>query len=275
MTVIRLGPAGIPISAKGGSSIEGVRRCAELGLNAMEIEFVRGVKMSVEMAKEVGAAAKQLDIALSIHAPYFINLTSAEKAKITASERMITDTLERAAAMGANIIAIHAGWYGKLDSGKATEQMISEFTKIARLSKQRGWDSVKIGIETTGRMSQWGTLDEILAVCRAVPSCAPVIDWAHMYARAGGNIDYASVLDKVKKFRRLHCHFEGIRFSSKKPGTGNEISHTPIGSHPPFEPLAKEILKRKLDVTIIAEGPTLEIDALRMKRIFEKLGHKF
>ncbi|MBU5557475.1 MAG: TIM barrel protein [Candidatus Aenigmarchaeota archaeon] len=270
MAVIRLGPAGIPISAKGGSSVEGVKRCAELGLNAMELEFVRGVKMSIDAAKEVGAVAKQLDVALSVHAPYFINLTSAEKAKASASERMIIDTLSRASAMDATVIAVHAGWYGKMKSEEATECMKEKFLKLAKFS-----DHVKIGIETTGRMSQWGTVDEILQVCKAVPQCVPVIDWAHLYARAGGQIDYPAVLDKVKRFRHLHCHFEGIKFSSKAPGTGNEISHTPINHHPPFEPLAKEILKRKIDVTIIAEGPTLEADALKMKRIFERLGHKF
>lgn len=275
MTIIRLGPAGIPLSAKGGTSVEGVQRCAEIGLNAMELEFVRGVKMGVAAAKDVGAIAKKLNIALSIHAPYFINLTSVDKKKISASERMITDTLERGAAMGAVTIVIHAGWYGKLNSEQSTEQMISEFRKLAKISEQRGWDSVKIGIETTGRMSQWGTIDEILAVCKEVPQCAPVIDWAHMYARAGGSIDYAAILDKLKRFKHLHCHFEGIKFSSKKPGTGNEISHMPINSHPPFEPLAKEILERNLDITIIAEGPTLELDSLKMKRIFEKQGHKF
>jgi len=273
--MIRLGPAGVPISAKGSSSVDGIKRCAELGLNAMELEFVRGVKMSVDVAKEVGKVAKQLDVALSIHAPYYINLTSAEAPKIAASERMIADTLSRAAAMDAVVIAIHAGWYGKLNPEQATEQMITKFTKLAKLSEQRGWDNVKIGTETTGRMSQWGTLDEILELCKAVPQCMPVIDWAHLYARAGGNIDYTAILDKVKRFKHLHCHFEGIKFSSKAPGTGNELSHTPINGHPPFEPLAREIVKRKLDVTIIAEGPTLEQDSLKMKRIFEKLGHSF
>ncbi len=268
--MIRLGPAGIPISAKGGSSVDGVRRCAELGLNAMELEFVRGVKMSIPVAKETGEVAKQLGVALSIHAPYYINLNSAEKEKIVASERMIADTISRAEAMDAVVIAIHAGWYGKMKSENVTGQMISEFKKLSRFS-----DNVRIGIETTGRMSQWGTLDEILAVCKEVSQCMPVIDWAHLYARAGGNIDYAAVLDNVKRFKHLHCHFEGIKFSSKAPGTGNELSHMPINGHPPFEPLAREIVKRKLDVTIIAEGPTLEYDAIKMKKIFEKLGHKF
>ena len=274
MTAIRLGPAGIPLSAKGNNSAFGVTRCAELGLNAMELEFVHGVKMGVNVAKELGIVAKKLDVALSIHAPYFINLTSTDKAKVSASERMILDTLERGAAMKAVTIVIHAGWYGKLSSEQATEQMIYEFKKISKLAEQRSWD-VRIGMETTGRMSQWGTVDEILVVCKEVPQCAPVIDWAHLYARAGGSIDYPAILDKLKNFKHLHCHFEGVKFSSKKPGEGNEVSHLPINGHPPFEPLAKEILKRKIDATIIAEGPTLESDSMKMKRIFEKLGHIF
>ncbi len=89
---IRLGPAGVPIACN-GSSIDGVNCVKELGLQAMEIEFVRGVKMSLALAKQLGETAKSSDIELSIHAPYFINLASAEKEKIAASKVRILDSL--------------------------------------------------------------------------------------------------------------------------------------------------------------------------------------
>ena len=88
---ILLGPSGIPISCKGSSSIEGVKRVAELKLNAMEISFTHGVHMSLKTAKELGEVAKDLDAELSVHVPYFVNLASAETEKVKASKKRIID----------------------------------------------------------------------------------------------------------------------------------------------------------------------------------------
>ena len=109
---IKLGPAGIPQKCK-GSSIDGVRFVAEEGLQAMEISFVRGVKMGNEMALKLGEVAKQSGVELSVHAPYYINLASHEKKIQKESIQRINDSLERAHLMGAKIVVIHAGYYGE------------------------------------------------------------------------------------------------------------------------------------------------------------------
>jgi deoxyribonuclease-4 len=96
-----IGTGGSPISSKSRSSISGSERIKELKLNAMEVEFVRGVNMSNDLAEEVGKLAKELKIRLSIHAPYYINLTSTEKKKIEASKKRIIDSCERGYIMGA------------------------------------------------------------------------------------------------------------------------------------------------------------------------------
>ena len=107
MVKIFLGPAGIPLSTRGKGSIEGVKRVKDLGLNAMEVEFVQGVKMSVDTAKELGSVAEELGVRLSVHAPYFINLCSSDQEKVRASQKRILVTAERASSMGADAIAIH------------------------------------------------------------------------------------------------------------------------------------------------------------------------
>ena len=71
--MLKVGTAGIPSSTK-GSTLDGIRRVKELGLDAMEIEFVRGVYMKNEMASKAGELAKSLGVALTVHAPYYINL---------------------------------------------------------------------------------------------------------------------------------------------------------------------------------------------------------
>ena len=268
--MIRIGPAGIPLSAKNRTTIDGVKCVAELGLQAMEIEFVRGVNMSNEAAREVGKIAKLLNIELSIHAPYYINLNSNDKVKVASSIKRIKDSLERGAAMGATIVVIHAGYYGGMNSEETTNKIIECLEKIPR------FDGIKIGLETTGKVRQWGSIDEILEVCKKMKGCAPVIDFAHIYARQGGRIDFGSVLDRFKGFKHLHCHFSAINWSPAGEGMGNERNHLPIKEWAPdFRLLAKELVKRKLDITIINESPLLENDALLMKEIIERQGYKW
>jgi deoxyribonuclease-4 len=101
------------------------------------------------------------------------------------------------------------------------------------------------------------------------------VDFAHIYARNYGKMDYAETLDKLKPVmpklnNHLHCHFSGIEYTSK-----GERNHLVMDHHPDFRPLAKEILKRRLDVTIISESPVTWQDSLKMRRIFEDMGHRF
>ena len=113
MAKIYLGPAGIPHASKKRNTIEGIKTVKELGLNAMEVEFVQGVRMSKDMAKEAGQVAKELGIRLSVHAPYFINLCSDDQEKVEASKKRIIETADRAELMGADAIAIHIAFYEK------------------------------------------------------------------------------------------------------------------------------------------------------------------
>lgn len=264
---IFLGTAGIPASAKGGGAAEGVHRVAELGLNAMEVEFVYGVNMSAATAKDVGAAAKDAGVRLSIHAPYYVNLCSDDQAKLAASKKRIMDSAERGEAMNASVVVFHPGFYGKLEKAEAFDRVAAACTEMADNAPH----GVKLGLETTGKSGAFGTLDEVVGICKNVHGCVPVVDFAHIYARNVGHIDYATVLDTLKPLRlpHVHSHFSGIEHTSK-----GERNHVPVGK-PDFKPLAKEVVKRRLDITIICESPLLELDALKMKGIFEDLGHVF
>ncbi len=128
-------------------------------------------------------------------------------------------------------------------------------------------------------MSAFGNLDELVELCRKVRGCAPVIDFSHIWAREAGKIDYPEIFEKLKPLalKHIHSHFAGMEWTpAKLQGHGNERRHLPIKvGEPPFAPLAKEILKRRIDITIISESPVLELDSLEMKGIFEKLGHSF
>lgn len=268
--VIKLGSAGVPLSAEKRDTVSGIKKVAELGLQALEVEFVRGVNMSLPTAREVGKAAKENNIELSIHAPYYINLASDEKSIIAASRKRILDSLERGAEMGAKTVVIHAGYYGK-NREEAIRMIADACAEIAEKAEKNGWNVI-LGIETSGKQGQFGPLEEIIEICKHLKGCVPVVDFAHLFARQGGKIDYGKILEQVKEYKHLHCHFSGINYSVAGIGRGNERNHEPIG-RPPFKPLAEEILKRNADITIICESPLLEKDALKMKKVLEGLGY--
>jgi deoxyribonuclease-4 len=181
--------------------------------------------------------------------------------------------------MGAHIAVFHPGFYGSLTPEAAFEAVERACADMLDRMKSMGIKGVTLGHETTGKVSAFGTLDELVQLCKRIRGCEPVVDFAHLYARAGGKIDYAEVFDKLRplKLKRLHSHFTSMEWTPAKiPGYGNERRHLPIKfDKPPFEPLAKEILKRELSITLISESPVLELDSLEMKRVFEKLGYRF
>jgi deoxyribonuclease-4 len=279
MTKIFLGPAGNCITSKEKGTIGSLKRIKELGLNCQEIEFVRGVYMNRKDAEEVGSLAKELDIKLSIHGPYFINLGSTDKKVIEASKKRIWDSVARADEMNADIVVFHPGYYAGQTPEATFDSIKKACEELIDKMRNQGIKNVALGLETTGKISQWGTLDETVKLCKELRGCKPAVDPAHIYARQAGRIDYKEVLDKlaVLKLEHVHMHFSGIKWRPAKPmGSGNEWYHIEIkNNQPPFEPLAGEILRRKLDVTIISESPVLEQDSLKMREIFEKLGYHF
>lgn len=263
--MIRLGPAGTPTTAK--STAEGLAVAAELGLKAMEIEFVRGVHMSLPTAEEIGKLAKDLGIRLSVHAPYYINLNSLKPETIEASRVRILKSLEAAHALQADVIVVHAGFYSGKTSQEATRKILQEVQTCATLAKRKGW-TPKIGLEQMGKVSSWGTLDEIQAVCDAVPQAVPVLDFAHYHARYQGRLkteqDFEDLLKRYEAFgpKSLHAHFSCIEFTDR-----GERHHLPLAAKKPdYQLAAKPLKKRKYDITLICESPLLELDALVMKK---------
>lgn len=270
MARVYLGPAGIPqYVVKAKSTLEAVKVVSELGLNAMEVEFVQGVRMSRELAKQVGKAALDYGVKLSVHAPYFINLCSEEPDKVEKSRQRIAESLDRAHHMGAWVVVVHAAYYGKLGPKGCYDKVKEELEKAYR---EAGVSDVYIGVEVTARNNQFGSVEEAFNLAKELPFTTPVIDWGHLYARNGGAINYAEALDLWKKEfgdRHMHTHFTSVRYRN-----GRFVDeHEPIERNmPPFEPLAKELASRDMVITLICESPLLEKDALLMRDILNRYG---
>lgn len=269
---IYLGPAGIPISAKDSTTDGGIKRVSEIGLNCMEIEFVRNVYLTQKKAEEIGNLAKDLKVQLTAHAPYFINLLSDETSIIEGSKKRILESLDRAERMGAKAVVVHAAYYGGLEKETAFEKMKEVTREILELMKENKIKETLLAYETMAKESQFASLDELLRLIKEIKSkqLTVYVDFAHIFVRNNGKIDYPSILDKLKDFNHVYSHFSNMKYNVNTKKFAD--IHVPINSHPPFKPLAEEILKRKMNITIISESPILEQDSLKMAQIFKNLG---
>lgn len=277
----RFGPAGIPHAAKERTTIGGIRACAEIDLSAMEIEWVRGVRMGREMARQANETAKQLDIALSCHAPYWINACSPLKDKIAIAVRSLLEAMRVGEAAGCYIAVFHPGYYQKQLPEAVYKRCKETLQTVLDRAKAAGIKNIHLGPETTGRQAQFGSLEEVVRLCEELPQTAPTVDFAHIHARTFGGIktkdDYAKIFNLIEKrlgakvAKGLHVHFTEVHHEK-----GNEKYHLPVGTRdsPPFRPLAELIVEQGWSPVIIAESKELDRDALKMKAIVERLMRK-
>lgn len=255
--MIRIGPAGT-----GGDSLRGMEAVKEDGLSACEIEFTHGVHMKNELAKQVGELAEKLDISLSVHAPFFINLASEEKIKIKQSEQRILQSCERGHYLGAKYIVFHAAFYGK----RTPEEIYTQVKESVGIMQDKidaeGW-KVSLCPETTGKGSQFGDLDELLRLKKET-KCHICVDFAHLRARTG-TIDYDEVFKKIRPIGHIHSHFSGIEYTAK-----GERKHL-ITPPSEIKELFRYILKYGVDITIINESPDPFGDSIKMMRILKEM----
>ncbi len=266
--MIYLGPGGTPHGVKGTKN--SMEYLAEEGLNAMEVQFVRGARMKESTAEEIGEEAEKHDIHLSIHGPYYINLNSKKDETIEKSKERVMKSARLGDIMGAEVITIHAGYYSDMSSEKATEIIGDNVVKCAEKIKEEDLD-VKIGLEQMGKEKSWGTLDEIEKVMERTDAAVPVLDFAHYHARYGGALeskeDFRKLLDRYESIYDgpLHSHFSSIEYTDK-----GEKEHLNVEEHEPdFRQLAPILKEKDYDVTIICETPELDRDSLKMKEILD------
>lgn len=272
-----IGPAGVPLSCKGRTPLEGVQHCQELGLNAMELQFVRGIRMDDDYAREVGKLGKELGVKLSAHAPYYTNLAADDDKVVQKSIDKITLTARVADLMGCDVVVCHPGFYTTLTKKDTLKKATQTLTDILGEFEKGKW-KVKLGLEVMGKQQTFGDLDEVLALCEEVPGTVPVIDFGHVHARSNGGLktrqDFQEVFDHFEPLGAEHwyTYFTGITYSN-----GSELHHVPIKKGDlEFDKLVDVILDNDYDMTIISNSPIIEHDAMFMKihieRMLEKRG---
>ncbi|WP_319509005.1 TIM barrel protein [uncultured Methanolobus sp.] len=270
------GTAGTPKSSKKRNSISGIERVHELGLGCMELEFVRGVKMREGTAREVHGISEKEDISLSVHAPYYINLNSAEPEKIDASIERIYTSARIGNLCGARNIVFHPAYYHK-DAPEKVYERVHRLLKllISRL-KDEGIEVI-LRPETTGKATQFGSLKENVRLGCEIDNMLPCIDFAHLHARSNGAEnsyeEFASILELVEDelgregLDDMHMHVSGIEYSEK-----GERNHLNLDdSDLEYAELMRSLKDFKVKGLLICESPDNEGDALLLKNTYESI----
>ena len=269
------GPAGVPNRAASRDSEAGVARVKHVGLDCMEVEFVRGVSMGDEKAARVKAVAEQAGIALTVHAPYYINFNSRDRAIVEASKERLYEAARVGALCGAKSVAFHPGFYMGEPPAKTFREIKKHLKEVLQRCRAAGIH-IQLRPETTGKPSQFGRLDEVLALSAELDGVLPCVDFAHLHAYDGRNNSYdefAAILDRIRSelgrraLADMHIHTSGIRFGRK-----GEVEHLNLAeSDLNYVALLKALKDFSVGGRVVCESPDREADALMMKTRFERI----
>ena len=281
------GPAGNSDSfAKMGykSNLDAPEYVSKMELDIYEYQCGRGVRVSENNAKVYKENAEKFGIKTSLHAPYFISLSSVEEEKRLKSVDYILQSAKAADMLGADRIIVHSGSCSKITREEALS-LAKDTLKIARNALlENGLSHIHICPETMGKINQLGTLEEVLELCLVDESFIPCIDFGHLNARTFGGMntkeDFENALNMVEnklgidKLKFFHSHFSKIEYTEN----GGEKKHLTFEDEiygPNFEPLAELIAKKNLSPCFICESAgTQAEDALFMKKAYKDYKNK-
>lgn len=281
--MVKFGTAGLDANF----TLQGFKKTIEapvylekMGLDAFEYQCGRGVRISEKAAAEFGAACREKNITLSLHAPYYISMSSIDETKRLNSIGYILDSAKAVKAMGGSRVIFHSGSCAKLPRDMALAKAADTMQRIMYALDENGLGDITVCPETMGKVNQLGSLDEVMALCRVDERIIPCIDFGHLNARDMGSIksidDYKNIIEKMEneigaaRTKVFHSHFSKIEYT-----TGGEKRHLTFEDTlygPSFEPLMEIIARKNLQPTIICESDgTQGIDAAQMKAYYKSI----
>lgn len=276
---IKFGPAGNAQSfAEAGfkATVDAPRWLHEMGLNAYEYQCGRGVNIGEETARKIAAQAALHDIAMSLHAPYYINLSNRDEERVQKNIGYVLASCQAATWLGADRIVVHTGGVGKQSRTKAFENTKENVRDILNAVEQAGYTTT-ICLETMGKQSVIGSAEEIFELVALDDRLLPCIDFGHLNARTCGKCsteeEFAQVLNLMEntigteRARVFHSHFSHIEYGPK-----GEVRHLTFADEqygPDFAPLAKLIAQRGWTPRFICESAgTQAEDAKQMMDMY-------
>ena len=270
---VYFGIAGIPLTCKGRTLKDSIDDIHALDLDAMEAQLLRFPIFQNENCMELGILARELNVTLSVHTPYYMDIFGSKGSRERSLEN-IKKSIAVANDLNASVVVSHLGLYNSYSPSKAMNQAIDDGSDLIAYLEEKE-HTCRLGFVTSGREKVFGSLEEILTLVEEVPPLMPIIDFGHIHARERGILRkkeaYQSIFDQTIATtgeKIFYTHFSGVDHKN-----GNKRMDTPIKkSDIKFEPLAETLLENPdYDVTIISTSPLLEHDAQYMKLILERI----
>ena len=245
----------------------------DLKLDGLELEFVRGVRIS-DTSKETVKNSKMIK---TIHAPFYINLNSLEIDKQEASVQRIIDTALVAKEIGAFSITYHAGFYLGMDKDIVYNNIKKQTEIITDILKK---EDVKVWIrpETTGKATQWGDLEEIINLSKEFEYVLPCVDFSHLHARYNGISntydEFAQIFEKIAKeledkkpLENFHAHMAGIEYTAKGEKQHLNFDESDFN----YKDLLKAFKDFEVKGAVVCESPNIEDDAKLIRDYYYSL----
>jgi deoxyribonuclease IV len=290
---LHFGSGGVPLSTHTVTAPNGIKydlrhsalfRLEEMDLDLMELEFVYGVNIDEPVARSLGELAKQKNIALTVHGPYYINLASKERPKYHASISRVQKTILAAHWLQATSLTFHPGFYQGRTQDETTiliEAALLESVSSDTLLQKVDGEIPLISLETTGKPSQWGSLGETVETAAKLNDMlgrfqfSACVDFAHIHARSNGEWnsydEFTAILDKVERalgkesLEHLHIHMSGINYSNK-----GEKNHLVLEkSDMRYQELIKALRDKHVSGWVVCESPNLEEDAKTLQSAYQ------
>ena len=259
-------------------TVHAPRWLRELGLDCYEYQCGRGVNLGEDTARRIGAAAAEHGIQMSLHSPYFINLSSREPERVEKNLRYIAESCRAIDWMGGDRVVVHCGGLTGMTRQEALENTVANLAQALQMLEDQGLAHIRLCIETMGKLNVLGDAEEVFTICRSDARLLPCIDYGHLNARTQGGMNsreaMCALLDRMaavlgeERAAAHHAHFSKIEYSK-----GGEVKHLTFEDAeygPEFAPLAEELSLRGWKPRIICESAgTQAEDALEMKRIYQ------
>ncbi|ODU55757.1 MAG: endonuclease IV [Clostridium sp. SCN 57-10] len=275
----RFGPAGNceSFQKQFRSSVQAPAFLAAMGLDAYEYQCGRGVNISEETCRAIGDEARIHGVQMSLHAPYFINLSSDEPERMEKNIGYILASCRTVLALGGERIVVHCGGLSKRTRDEAMANTHENLRRALRAMDEQDCGRAVLCIETMGKVNVLGDLAEVIEICRADERLLPCIDFGHLNARTQGGLREAGAMRMLfaqlengigrERTARFHAHFSKIEYSA-----GGEVRHLTLSDHiygPEFDEIAEVIARRNWSPTIVCESAgTQAEDAVVLQQIY-------
>ena len=264
--------AGVPLKAGTKGYEAGFQVINEMGLDGLELEFVRGVRISEKSCDAVLKAKK----VITAHAPFYVNLNSREEDKIEASIQRIIETAQTANELGGFSITFHAGFYLGMEK-EAVYQQIKKGIEVITTELSKVNNKIWIRPETTGKATQWGDLEEIVRLSKEFETVLPCVDFSHLHARYNGGVneygDFCRIFETIgnelgqNALDNFHAHIAGIDYGAKGEKKHLNLEESDMN----YKDLLRAFKDFNVKGAIVCESPNIEDDAKLMKDYYLSL----